>query len=52
MPSPIEQIEHAERILNEWLVDNTESFFEEQPEIDTARDLLIEALEQLKGKQT
>ena len=34
----------AERILNEWLVDNTEDVFEEQPEIDEARALLIEAM--------
>ena len=41
----LDKIIHAEKILNEWLVDNTEEVFEEQPEIDTARDLLIEAIE-------
>ena len=40
-----ELVRHAEQILNEWLADNTESVFEEQPEIDTARDLLLEAME-------
>ena len=47
MSTPKEKIEQAERILNDWLVDNTEKVFEEQPKIDDARALLIEALEAL-----
>lgn len=47
MSTSKEKIEQAERILNDWLVDNTEQVFEEQPEIDSARALLIEALELL-----
>jgi len=38
----IERIKQAEQLLNEWLVDNTEKVFEEQPEIDEVRGLLIE----------
>jgi hypothetical protein len=41
----IEKLKQAEQILNEWLVDNTAEVFEEQPEIDEARGLLIEYLE-------
>jgi hypothetical protein len=38
-------ITRAESILNDWLVDNTQDVFEEQPEIDDARQLLIEAID-------
>ena len=41
-------IRQAERILNDWLVDNTEEVFEEQPEIDTVRGLLLDALDLIK----
>lgn len=41
-------VSRAESILNEWLVDNTEEVFEEQPEIDDARGLLIEAIDLLE----
>ena len=47
-PGPLTLIEHAERILNDWLVDNTEDLFEEEPEIDEAKFLLVEAIYQLK----
>jgi hypothetical protein len=43
----LDKVINAERILNEWLTDNTEEVFEEQPEIDTARDMLNEAIEEL-----
>jgi hypothetical protein len=46
-PTAAELVRHAEQILNEWLADNTEAVFEEQPEIDAARDLLLDALELL-----
>jgi len=39
----------AERLLNEWLVDNTEQVFEEQPEIDTARGYLDDVLNQAEA---
>lgn len=45
-------VSRAERILNEWLVDNTDKVFEEQPEIDDARALLNEALDLMKEKNT
>lgn len=45
---PITLIRQAEHILNDWLVDNTERVFEEQPEIDEARGLLIKAIELLE----
>ena len=48
MKTPREKLEAAEHILNNWLVDNTERVFEEEPEIDTARGLLLEVLEELK----
>jgi hypothetical protein len=41
-------ITRAESILNDWLVDNTEYTFDEQPEIDDARQLLIEAIDLLE----
>jgi hypothetical protein len=41
----LDKVINAERILNEWLADNTEEVFEEHPEIDTARDMLNEAIE-------
>jgi hypothetical protein len=41
-------ITRAESILNDWLVDNTQDVFEEQPEIDDARQLLIEAIDLLE----
>jgi hypothetical protein len=44
----LDKIINAEQLLNEWLVDNTEEVFEEQPEIDLARELLIEAIELMK----
>jgi hypothetical protein len=44
-------ITRAESILNDWLVDNTEDVFEEQPEIDDARGLLIEAIDLLEDNQ-
>jgi len=39
------KITQAEQLLNEWLVDNTEHVFEEQPEIDEARGLLLEYMD-------
>ena len=41
----LDKIIQAEQLLNEWLVDNTVEVFEEIPEVDEARDLLIEAIE-------
>jgi hypothetical protein len=43
----LDKIINAERLLNEWLTDNTEEVFEEIPEVDEARDLLNEAIEEL-----
>ena len=37
-------LRNAEAILNEWLCDNTEEVFEEEPEVDAARCHLLEAL--------
>lgn len=42
-----QKIQRAEQMLNEWLVDNTEDVFEEEPEIDEARGLLNKAIELL-----
>jgi hypothetical protein len=39
------KIINAEQLLNEWLVDNTVELFEEIPEVDEARVLLVEAIE-------
>lgn len=39
------KLEQAETLLAEWLTDNTVEAFEEEPEIDQARDLVIEVLE-------
>jgi len=47
--SALDSIESAERILNQWLVDNTDELFEESPKIDEARGLLIEAIEKLRS---
>lgn len=44
-PTAEQLIRQAEQILNEWLADNTESVFEEQPEIDNARGILLDALD-------
>jgi hypothetical protein len=41
----LDKIIQAEQLLNEWLVDNTVEVFEEIPEVDEARGLLIEAIE-------
>lgn len=48
IPGPLTLVTKAEQILNDWLVDNTEHVFEEQPEIDEARALLNDAISQLK----
>lgn len=45
--SALAKLEEAEELLNTWLVDNTDKVFEEQPEIDSARELLLEAIEAL-----
>lgn len=47
--SALNLIEEAERVLNLWLVDNTDELFEEAPEIDHARDLLIDAIEKMRA---
>jgi hypothetical protein len=39
----------ATEMLAEWLIDNTEKVYEEQPEIDTIRGNLLDALEELGG---
>jgi hypothetical protein len=49
VPGPLTLVEKAEQILNDWLVDRTEDLFEEEPEIDEARLLLVEAIRQLKN---
>ena len=40
-----DKLVQAEALLNEWLADNTENVFEEEPEIDDARGLILEVLE-------
>lgn len=47
--SALNLIEEAERVLNVWLVDNTDGPFEDAPEIDRARDLLINAIEKMRA---
>lgn len=42
--SALDLVQKAEQLMNEWLVDNTEQVFEEQPAIDTARGYLNDAL--------
>lgn len=44
----VKALQEAEKLLNDWLVDNTEEVFEEQPEIDQARGLLNDLLESLQ----
>lgn len=44
------KLNKVEQMLADWLVDNTDEVFEEQPEIDEARGLLIEAIEELEGR--
>lgn len=46
----LEKLIRAEYLLNAWLVDNTEQVFEEEGEIDDARSLLIEVIEEIKEK--
>lgn len=48
MKSFIQKIQEAEHILNVWLVDNTLLVFEEEAQIDTARGLLNEVLDELQ----
>lgn len=43
-------ISYVEEILNVWLIDNTEDVFEEQPEIDAARGVLIDLIEAAENK--
>lgn len=44
----LDLIRSAESILNVWLVDNVD-LFEDAPEIDDARAILIEAIEKLQA---
>lgn len=37
------ELVRIEQVLNDWLVDNTEEVFEEEPEVDEARFILQEA---------
>ena len=46
------KLKKIEVILNDYLVDNTEEVFEECPEIDEARDLLNEAIEEIEQTKT
>lgn len=46
----IEKLKEAEQLLNEWLVDNTEEVFEEEPEVDEARGLLTEVIERFENE--
>ena len=48
MNEPIDLLRAAEQILNRWLVDNTDGPFEEEPEIDEARSLILNAIEQME----
>lgn len=45
----IDKLMQADALLSQWLTDNTEEAFEEQPEIDDARTLIQEAIELLQG---
>lgn len=40
----------VEQMLADYLVDNTEDVFEEIPEIDDARGLVVEVIEELEGR--
>jgi len=44
----LDKIRTAEFLLNDWLVDNTIDVFEEQPDIDSARSFLHEAIDLLE----
>lgn len=48
MSEQIDLLKAAEQILNKWLVDNTDGPFEEAPEIDEARTLILDAIEQME----
>jgi hypothetical protein len=43
-PALLSTMDRAIELLGDWLTDNTETVFEEQPEIDDIRSELIEAV--------
>lgn len=45
--TPIEKLQQADHLLAQWLTDNTESIFEEQSEVDEARCLVQDAIDEL-----
>lgn len=46
-PEARQELEEIERLLNNWLVSFTEGNFEDdEPEVDEARNLILERLEQ------
>lgn len=51
MNEPIDILKAAEQILNKWLVDNTDGPFEEEPEIDEARTLILDAIEHMESSK-
>lgn len=51
MNEPTNLLRAAEQILNKWLVDNTDGPFEEEPEIDAARTLILDAIEHMESSK-
>jgi 6-phosphogluconate dehydrogenase (decarboxylating) len=45
------KIRQAEFLINDWLADNTDKVFEEQPDIDAARGHINDAIELLEELQ-
>jgi hypothetical protein len=44
----LDLVRKSEFLLNDWLATSTEHLFEEQPDIDAARNYLLEAIELLE----
>jgi hypothetical protein len=45
----LDKLTQADTLLSQWLTDNTEQDFDEQPDIDEARTLIQEAMDLLQG---
>jgi hypothetical protein len=44
----LEKLIQADALLSQWLTDNTEQDFDEQPDVDEARTLIQDAIELLE----
>lgn len=46
--STLAKLKTVEDLLAQWLIDRTDKVFEEEPEIDSARALLLEVIDHLE----